>query len=379
MEKEASGNGPTGLYEGLLGKALMYLGLFGFLSALVSFFILLPSTLGSTGIIMDLNPYTYFLLNLTSNPASVYAVLSISAVVVVISGATLFIGRPNLSVGIRKSNVIPFYAYFSVFILIELVLSFISPQVSPSLASDPVLKMPLAAQNFVFISSAVSQSFILEFVPVSIMVAAFLAIRGRFSLSTFLNPDRNLGKAEIPIIVITAVIASYLTSAGVGSGVLNFFSYLITTLIYVRFGLPRSIISVFTISQFNVILQFTQVPAIPYMMYIFLIIWSMAGIYGFTIAFTRNSREKQQKTSAAETGEDGTHWKREHEGHETGAAPSGPKGNPSNFWVRSPCPSCGGIDFGLHDDMSLECKNCHQIIEKEAVGEFSIRLVRSRV
>lgn len=379
MEKDQEPMNREYLYGNLFERILTVFALFGVTSALLSFYVLLPSTIGSTNEISSLNPYSYFLLNLTSSASSIYLLLGISAAAITGSVITLFIGRDGISAGVSKSNRMPFFKYLSIFILIELVLSLISPQVSSSYANDPVLKMSLGAQNFVFIASSLSQSIILQFVPLSVIIVVYLAMKRDLSLKSFLNPYEHVKSAELAIIVISAALASFLTYVDPGSVALNFVSFFVMNFIYVRFGLMRSIVSGFTISQFNIILEATQVPIIPYLMYVFLIVWSIFGIYSFVTLFTKRSRERSpESVEIPKRKEEILEEEIEHPPEETPLLGRNYM-KPSNFWIRSPCPSCGNYSFSIKDDMSLECKSCHQLIDKDAVAEFNVRLVRSRV
>lgn len=373
MEDGQSPSPRVNLTGFIFTRALVAFGVFGILSALISFYALLPETLTKTGEISSLNPYSYFLLDLTSSPFLIYMLLAVSAVIVTGSVATLFIGRENLSVGTRPSTRIPYFSYLSIFILIELVLSLISPQVSPAYANDPVLSMSLPAQNFVFISSSVSQAIIVQFLPISVMIVTYLAVRGKLSLKSFLNPDRSVKNVELPIVVISALIASLLTSVDIGSAALNFVSFFVMNYIYIRFGLLKSILSGFTVSQFNILLQLSQVPVLAYIMYAFLIVWSLVGVYSFITVFSRATQTRRTEAEKRKPVEEET--RREEQPILTRMERE--MRNPGNFWVRSACPSCGNFTFTLKDDMSLECKSCRQQIDKDAVGEFNVKLIRA--
>jgi len=377
MDDEQIPSPRTDLIGHLFARALFAFGVFGILSAIISFYALLPGTISSTGEISALNPYSYFLLDLTANPMLIYILLAISAVIVTGSIATLFVGREGLSVGVRPSNRVSFFRYLSIFILIELVLSLISPQISSSYANDRVLRMSLPAQNFVFIGSTVSQSIIVQFLPISALTLLYLSFSRKLSLKAFLNPDRSLKQAELPVIVLAAGIASLLTSVDIGSSILNFVSFFVMNYIYIRFGLLRSIVSGFTVSQFNIILQLNQIPLVPYIMYGFLIVWSLVGVYSFITLFSKATQERAARQSEPVPHPD--------EGNVQDQQPEQILPRTSremlkleNFWMRSACPSWGNFTFSLKDDLSLECKNCHHQIDRDAVGEFNIRLIRSR-
>lgn len=369
---------------GMFDRLLLYFGIFGIFSAVITFYVLLPGTLSSTDQIKQLNPYTYFLLNLTSNNASIYAVLSISAIVVTLAIASIFYGREGSSVGIKASRRIPFFRYLSIFILIELVLSSISPYVSPTFVNDPVLKMPIAAQNFVFISSTLSQTVIIQLLPISILAVAFLGFRRKLNLRNFLNTDTSLKGYEVPILLISATLAAILTSADLGSAVLNFVSFFVLNFIFLKFGFLKALASGFTISEFNIILQFNQIPALPYLMYIFLIIWSLIGVYSFITMITKASEKRQREArdeveSQHQQGDIQTDLSGIDIKEQPRSQISNEMKNPDNFWVRCNCPNCGNVSFELRQDMSLECKNCHHVLDKDAVGEFNIRVIRSRM
>lgn len=379
MEDEPVPSPRTDLVGHLFARALTAFGVFGILAALLTFFSLLPATLSATSEISSLNPYSYFLLNVTSSAAAIYAVLAISAAIVTISVVALFVGKNDVSVGLRKTNRISFYRYFSVFILIELVLSVISPLISPSYANNPVLQMSLPSQNFVFLVSTVSQTVIVQLIPIMVLAVIFLAYRRKLSLKALMNPDRSLKGVELPIVAISAGAAAILTSVGIGSGLLNFVSFFVLNYIFVRFGFFRSVIAGFTVSQFNIILQLGQLPIFPLIMYGFLVIWSIVGIYSFITLFTqatqnRNRSNGEPRRAVPTQGEE----EGEVQPQRIMTRVEREMLNPANFWIRSACPACGNFNFHLKEDMALECKNCHQQIDKDAVGEFNIRLIRSR-
>ncbi len=379
MEDEQIPSPRADLVGHLFARALFAFGMFGFLAALISFYSLLPGTLSATSEISSLNTYSYFLLNVTLSPNAIYAILALSAAIVTISLVTLIVGRNDLSVGLRKTNRVSFFRYMSIFVLIELVLSLISPQVSSSYANDPVLKMTLPAQNFIFIASTISQTVIVQLLPITVLTAIFLAFRRNLNLKSFLNPDRSLKGVELPVVVLSAGVAALITSIDVGSAVLNFVSFFVMNYIFVKFGFLRTVAAGFTIAQFNIILQLNQVPFVPYIMYGFLVLWGLVGVYSFITLFTRATQARAEKAR-----------KPAPEGVMPGEAASQPQPqqiltradremlNPSNFWVRSACPACGNFNFFLKDDLSLECKSCHHQIDRDAVGEFNIRLIRSR-
>lgn len=377
MEEEPLPSPEIDLAGRIFARTLTVFGAVGSLAALVTFYALLPSTLSSTAEIASFNLYSYFLLNLTYSATAIYMILTVSAIVVTISMATLFVGRNNLSVGFRTTNRVQFFRYLSIFIMIELVLSVISPLVSSSFANDPVLQLSLPAQNFVFMASTISQTVIVQLIPISVIAIVTLAIRKKLTLKSFLNPDSSLKGVELPIVVISAVIAAVMTSVDLGSGMLNFVSFFVMDYIFIKFGFLRSVVAGFTVSEFNVILQLGQIPYLPFIMYGFLVIWSIIGIYSFITLFTRATQARAR--SVQETGQD-VKIKSEEV-----VIPQVPMSrveremrNPANFWIRSACPSCGNFNFHLKDDLSLECKNCHQVIGREAIGEFNIKLIRSR-
>lgn len=380
MENGSQPEERTDTYSGLFDRLLLYVGLIGIFSAIIAFYALLPSTFNSVAQIKQLNPYTYFLLDLTTNDAYIFALLIISAVLVTLSIASIFYSKEGPSIGTKVSRRMPFFRYISIFILVELVLSLISPEVSSSFVNNPVLKMPLGAQNFVFISSSVSQTIILQFLPITILSVLFLGITRNLSLKTFLNPDVSLKRFEVVIVIIASAFGSLMTSVDIGSAVLNFASFFVLNIIYMRFGLMRAIVAGFTISEFNIILQLNQFQPIPYIMYIFLIVWSLIGVYSFITMFTRSAISRQ----AARHEETPKHDQSSDvisAGNPQNTRPphvNSTLSNPDNFWIRSPCPSCGNLNFDLKEDMALECKNCHHVLSRDAVGEFSIRLIRSR-
>ncbi len=371
MDGEA-GNGESKVpYNDLLSRALKYFALIGIFASIISFYTLLPRTIAQLNIIVSSNPYFYFLVNGASSVAGALLVLIVSAFAVTISCLTLFVKFGEKTTGTRIQNIPEFYRYFSVFILVELVLSLIAPQVSPSFANNPVLGLSLPVQNFIFISSSFSQTVIEQFIPIAIISVAYLAIRRKLSLKNLLNPDRSMERVMIPTIIIASVFASLVVSVDIGSGILNFFSFLILDFIYFRFGFTRALVSGFTISQYNILLQALPATPLPYVTYAFLIIWGMLGMFAVISVFS--SRTRATAASAVERGE-GVGTASDNEKPAPRRGPAAEYSKPENLWVRSACPSCGGYSFILAENMSLECQNCHHVIDRDAVGEFNVKL-----
>lgn len=375
MEKDSPLSEGEVAYENLFTRVLKAVSLAGIILSFVSFIVLLPSTLGSFDKITAQNPYNYFLLNLASTNSGAIVVLIVSAIALTGSLLTLFLKKGIGSTGTRPDNLSEFYKYISAFILMEFVLSLIAPVISPSFANSPVLSFSIPVQNFIFVSSTFSEVVIEQFIPLSILTVGYLAVRGKLSLKSFLNPDRNLGRSLFPIIIIAAASISVLTSPDLGSGVLNFFSFLFLDLIYIRFGLTRALVTGFTISQFNILLQAYPSSPLPYAMSGFLILWSLLGM--FWVLSTLFSRyrytEKEQADNVAKNQQNAEDYEMPAPARRT------PQGiaKPENLWVRSFCPSCGNYNYSVKEDMSLECKNCHHVIDRDAVGEFNIRLSRT--
>lgn len=375
MEKDGSSADEEVAYDNLFSRVLKAVSLAGIILSFVSFIVLLPSTIGSLGKITAQNPYDYFLVNLASTNAGAITVLIVSGIALSGSLLTLFLKKGIGSTGTRIDNLSEFYKYISAFILMEFVLSLIAPQISPSFSNSPVLSFSIPVQNFIFVSSTLSEVVVEQFVPLSILTIGYLALTGKFTRKAFLNPDRILGRALFPIAIVASAATSLLTSPDVGAGVLNFFSFLFLDYIYIRFGLTRALVAGFTISQFNILLQVYPSSPLPYAMSGFLILWSLLGMFWVLSAlFGRYRYTGNQQTG--DSGKADHVIEQDETSHPIQRYPQG-MAKPENLWVRSFCPSCGNYNYAIKEDMSMECKNCHQVIDKDAVGEFNIRLSRT--
>ncbi len=377
MEKEQNPPSKKQLSGNILLKVISVAGMLGVLFSIISLYIYLPNTISSVRSIVALNPYDYFLINLAATELGTTILLGISAAAVTAAVFALFVRSKGFSSGTRMDNRGEFYRYLSIFVLVELILSFIVPYVRPSLANSPVLSMPFAVQNFVYLTSSLSQNVVEQFLPISVMSLVYLAMRGKLSWNSFLNLDQNLEGAIAPIIIISAIFGSVLISGGIIGAAINFVGLLLLDIIYVKFGASRALVSGFAISQFNLLLQVYPGFYIPYIMYGFLVIWSLLGMFGAISIFTAKTLERQKDRVSSEEQAENEEGERPEIASRQTRQLQNALSRPENLWIRSACPSCGNYNFQLLDDMSLECKNCQQKIDRDAVGEFNIRLSKA--
>ncbi|WP_287960016.1 hypothetical protein [Acidiplasma sp.] len=360
-----------------INRAFAWIGIviaFGF------FLFLMPQTFLSAHSISHISPAYYYLYGRVST-IDVYIILIISIILIFASLSTIFL-KLNISSSFDADINKNFYIFFSVYIMILMFSSLIIETIYPKISSSAVYKYSFGVQNFIFSVSSVFQIIFLEIIPVSIILIIYMIISKKLSVNSFLFPYKNV-KPLIPVIMIIAAgISVFITNYNIYETTLIYINTLILTYIYLRFGMLRALLVSFTSSGLELAESFFgSNHVISYIIAFFLLIWAFLGLYSITMLYAKTIEERNKKM-AEENSRNGNDKNIDAENNTINNINENPQNaeilrrlnsvNPEKLWVRSACSNCGGVEFKINDDFSLECVKCGNVIPADADGPYNI-------
>lgn len=340
----------------------IYVGIAAIAIASGVFFVLLPSTITETHAILQQQSASYLVVNVPMNATLIY-LLSLFVGIGVLLSVYLSVVRPNLHKKTEEKNAHSFFRFFSIFVLLEYLISVGSSLISEG-SVPAIYSTQLGVQNFVMSVSSLSELAILQFVPLFAMVGGYLVLRGKFTVSNFLHPYSVMSRD----IMIPATVASVFTSAVFSQSVIGAFFNLLVFLfldyIYLRFGIPQSFIAGFTVSMLGILTAISSSITVSLVSTGFLTFWSLIGMYNaLRLMVTKHPPTKKNDEPREEV-------------HPQEPQPT--YTNSNLLWIRSTCPNCGTANFYIRENMQLECMNCHHAVDRDASGPANIILEQRR-
>ncbi|QRF74699.1 hypothetical protein Thermo_00187 [Thermoplasmatales archaeon] len=341
----------------------VYIGIAAVIACAVLFFVLVPSMISNFQSILGMQSSNYIIFNLSVSTSFLAILLMLTALALVAS-LYLFVAKPIVGMKSQNLNEVDFFRYFSVFILLEFFISILTEFI-PGYSIPSIYSTPLGVQAFVLGVSSLSELVLLQFIPLFVMIAAYLALTRRLSLSNLLHPHVIMKRDIIVPAIIASVLTSALFSQTVSGAFFNLLTFLMLDYIYLRFGILHSFVAGFTVSMLGVLTAFSASPDLALAALAFLTLWSFVGI------FNMGKLVPARTAAANENISDNLY-----EPVQKKAAPV--LQNSEILWIRSSCPNCGTANFYIRDGMRLECMSCHHIIERDAVGPANIVLEQRR-
>ncbi|MEM0155146.1 MAG: hypothetical protein QW597_00895 [Thermoplasmataceae archaeon] len=343
----------------------IYFGLAAIFVATILFLVLIPSTLTDIPDILN-QPTSAYLLFGISVDGSVVILLLVLVVAVLASSIYLVIFRQIGKVSESESGRSDFFRFFSIFVLVEYLISAVSELV-PGNSVPEVYSQSLGVQNFVFSVSTLSELLILQFIPLFIMVSIYFAATRKLTFSNIMHPYKIMKKD----IMLPAVIASAVTAALISQDYVNAFfnllAFLVLDYIYLRFGIFQAFLAGFTVTMLGILTALSTIPLLSLGVVVFITLWSLIGLFN-TMRASANRRPQKLHNLQPEDALGAT-------------LPPVPKpvyAESNMIWIRSTCPNCGNASFYIRESMQLECMKCHHTLSRDAVGPANIILEQRR-
>jgi len=342
-----------------INKFVSYIGIF---IAIIMFFYLLPFTFKELSNLFNI-PSTYLYFKIKMNYSLSYIFIILSLILIIISFLPL-IFKNKISEGFDKDNNKYYYSYFSIYIAVLIFSSLLMELIDPSITVSKISTYKFGVQNFIYATGSVFQVILLEFIPLTILISIYLIVTKNLKLSSLLNPYKYVKDVMFVFIIITAAISVFVTNYNIYESILLYINTLILSYVYIRFGFLKSINMSFVSSIIELSLVFFSSDILSTVISLFLFMWAFLGFY--TVLIYYSEKPKNIKNNEEKTEEQ----LKEERNNEILSRIK--KTNPDKLWIRSSCPNCGGVEFKLNDDLSLQCNQCGEIIEKDSYGPYNI-------
>jgi len=345
-----------------INKFVSYIGIF---IAIIMFFYLLPFTFKELSNLFNI-PSTYLYFKIKMNYSLSYIFIILSLILIIISFLPL-IFKNKISEGFDKDNNKYYYSYFSIYIAVLIFSSLLMELIDPSITVSKISTYKFGVQNFIYATGSVFQVIILEFIPLTVLILIYLIITKNLKLSSLLNPYKYVKDVMYVFIIITAAISVFVTNYNIYESILLYINTLILSYVYIRFGFLKSINMSFVSSIIELSLVFFSSDILSTIISLFLFMWAFLGFYTVLIYYSekpknviKNNQEKTEEQLKEERNNE--------------ILSRIKKTNPDKLWIRSSCPNCGSVEFKLNNDLSLQCTQCGEIIEKDASGPYNIAI-----
>ncbi|MEM0139442.1 MAG: hypothetical protein QXZ44_02360 [Ferroplasma sp.] len=347
-----------------MNRGLVYLAI---AISIIVFFYSLPFTFSEMPAITKISS-SYIYLNISLSSGMAYFLLIFSMIIVFASFIPLVYSNDQFTGMSRNGNAF-YYSIFSIYMAIMIFLSAVIEIFDPAITVNPLSKMGIGIQNFVYLSEAIIQIGLFVIIPLIIMTAIYLAITKNLTLKNMLKPGEKIKRAMVGMIVITGIIAVFATNYGFYDTILLYISTLLLAFIYLKYGMLRAILVSFISSTIDFAsILFSSSIALSLAMSIFLFIWAFAGLYTVTFFYVEKKRkqnEESEKQPQSENNEVGNSQEKKYGNPARNM-------NPDELWVRSACANCGNVEYRVNPDLSLVCTNCGQEYSRDSSGPFNI-------
>lgn len=356
----------TNRYSDIVDKLVTAIGLLAIVPASVIFFVLMPRTFTNIGRILQFSTQNYIFFSVGPSIALVIALIAITSAILLFSLSSLAVRLQTLSSSFRHKNSPEFFRYLSIFVLVQLVLSVIISVFFPQLGTSPIFNEDIGVQNFLIPVISTFQAIILELLPITVILSIYFVASKKFNLKSLLNPDIYASNVWIPIVIIATTFAAIVYSYDFGESVIAYVTFFVLNIIYLKFGFLKAFLANFTISAFNMIAGASiSVPFLTTIITIFLFVWAFFGMYSIIeIAGEVGRKRASERAAEKET--------------RPSPEPQYVKVDPNLLWIRSSCPNCGNASFHIKENMKLVCDKCEHEIDKDAEGEYNIRIEYGR-
>ncbi|CAC11639.1 hypothetical membrane protein [Thermoplasma acidophilum] len=260
-----------------------------------------------------------------------------------------------------------YFWYLAIYVLVDLILSFIISSIYPSYGITSINRLPNFVQVYYYLVSVPGETLFFSIIPISVILLIYGFASKKISV-IIKSGDLSwniVGAISIGVATYAAILYVVL-----GQNIYYVVSAYVTTLmvsiIYLKFGLIRAILTNFIMSMISFLsVLVSKIPAYSLLLTIFLFAWASVGIY--YLFLENESRQKRisqermdrEKTRAAQ---------------EARREVQAPLLKPEDLFIRSSCPECGGIVFHVRGDMNLECDHCHHVVSPDDVGPFNIKI-----
>ncbi|WP_297214765.1 hypothetical protein [Thermoplasma sp.] len=337
-------------------------GLAGISIAIIITLYYLPAIFKNIAKLSVLPVSDYALLSFHTSIIFFFAVIIISIILVIIGLISLLKFKKDYTTSFSTKGSGKFFWYLAIYVLVDLILSFIISSVYPSYGITSVNKLPNFIQVYYYFVSVPFESLFLSVIPITVMmiIYGYASRKPRIILK---SDDLNwniVGAISIGVATYSAILYLIL-----GENIYYVISAYITTLmvsiIYIKFGLMRAVLTNYIMSMISFLsVLASRFPEYSLLLTIFLFAWSSVGIY--YLFLENESRQKRIQHERSRVQE------------EPRREIQVPLLKPEDLFIRSSCPECGGIVFHVKDNMSLECDHCHHIIAADDVGPFNVKV-----
>ncbi|BAB59907.1 TVG0769271 [Thermoplasma volcanium GSS1] len=337
---------------------------FGLFSIVLSIGVLiyyLPDIIYKASIIAEMPSAYYALLSFKVNSLEIYTFTIISIIVLLISIISLRKFNADKTTSFSKIGGNKFFWYLSIYVFFDLLLSFIISSIYPSYGITSINSYPQFQQVYYYSVSVIFDTILFQAIPITVMLGiyAIVAKKPRIMLNSS-GLNWNIIGAIAIISATYSSIIYILLGQNIFYTISIYVSSIIMTIIYVKFGFLRAFLGNFIISMVSYLSVLVHTyPLYSLLFTLYLFAWASVGIYYmFVENEARHTVQKSQKQKEE--------VKRE--------PVQIPMLGPSDLFIRSVCPECGGVVFHVKEDMSLECDHCHHVLAPEDVGPFNVKV-----
>lgn len=262
-----------------------------------------------------------------------------------------------------------FYGSFSMYFVFFMSMGILIGEIQGLLyPSTSVLNMPVMAYNFYGQVLISSYTILLQIIPILIIMAAYCRQNNLSFLDT-VSGRRNMPNSLIfralPVLISYDALVLYFLQ-GFDSLPFIVSTFVMSNLIFMKFGLPRAFLSNFiyiAVSVAGFSISSVSGLVILYEIYVFVILFG--GIFmGSAIL----NRHVMSRINSRNSGSENTHVNERRI-----------KEDRVKLWVYGSCPNCNNVNFALSNDLSLVCTKCGREIAPDEILPQNIAVVKGRV
>jgi len=350
-------------FNDLIGRISYYFGIIFFVIAIITLLYILPDVISHFHQVLSISTSQYAFGNFVREPAITISIIAIFFIFIIISTGSMFSPVSGKYPSFGRSGNIIFFRLFSIAILVQLIISLFSVDLPGSAASDLFLKKPLYYQWFVMGGSVIFQSLFFQLIPISAMIAIILMVRKSFSWANFINMKIGSYGTKVAVVIAATAIPSVVFSVSIYEFVSALLTFLILNIIYLKSGFFRSFLVNFIISFISIFSELlSSMPISDDIFTVFLLVTAFIGVMSISELIPAPKLIQNSDPERA----------REERAREYALKNRVPG---DMLWIRSACPSCGNVTFHVKENSELECTKCHEILERDAVGDFNVHVV----
>ena len=347
----------------ILGYISFYFGAIYIAIALITLLYILPMVLSHFRQILSISTSQYAFGDLVKEPLITVSVILIFFIFIIVSMGSLFTPSSGKYPSFGRSGNMVFFKLFSIAILAQLIISLFSLYLPGSAASSAFLKKPLYYQWFVMGGSVLFQAVFFQLIPISSMIALILITRKNLTWSNFIKMRVGNYGTKAAVVIVATVIPSVIFSGNPYEFVSALLTFFILNIIYLKSGFFRAFLANFIISFISIFSEllasrpiFDDAFTALLLVTAFIGVMSISELIPAPKLIQDTDPEKEREKRAMEY-----------------AMQNRVPGN--MLWIRSACPSCGNVTFHVKETGDLECTSCHEILDREAVGDFNVHVV----